>query len=96
MEASSPQLVPPAPFLSIIFVYVEDGKETSRFTAYCPAIPREGELLRPQAGNKQVIVHSVLHCVDQMPGYGPGLVPIVFLRPLTDDEEQKYLIAKKT
>jgi hypothetical protein len=84
-------VTPAMPFLKVTFVYLEGGQEQRRYQMWCSAIPREGELVRPEAGSKRVIVHAVVHCVEQIGESGPALLPVVFLRDLTPDEESKYL-----
>ena len=88
-------LVPAATFLSVIFLYLDEEGNEKQYQALCTAIPREGEIVSPEAGSKQVIVHAVAHKVDQLPGIGAILIPLVFLRDLNADEQKKYLIVGK-
>jgi hypothetical protein len=71
------------PVIHVTFLYCDEGKEQRRFQAICTAIPREGELVAPEAGSKRVIVHAVAY-------------RIVFLRELTQEEERKYCIITKS
>ncbi len=82
------------PAIVVTFLYCDEGKEKRRFQAYCTAIPREGELVAPEAGSKRVIVHAVTYRIEQL-DVGRMLVPVVFLRELTQEEEKKYCISTK-
>jgi hypothetical protein len=79
----------------VTFVYLEGGKEQRRYQIWCPAIPHEGEIVRPEAGSKQVIVHAVTHCVEQCGESGPAMIPVVFLRDLTQEEQSRYLFHRQ-
>ena len=83
------------PVIHVTFIYCDEGKEQRRFQAICTAIPREGELVAPEAGSKRVMVHAVAYRIEQVDGVGRMMQPIVFLRELTQEEEKKYCLIKK-
>jgi hypothetical protein len=88
-------MIPAIPLIKVTFVFLVDGKEQRRYQIWCPAIPREDEIVRPEHGSKQMIVHSVSHYVEQIGVSEPTMIPVVFLRDLTQEEQAKYLFPEK-
>ncbi len=82
------------PVIHVTFLYIDEGREQRRFQAICKAIPREGELVAPEGGSKRVMVHAVAYRIEQVDGMGRMMMPIVFLRELTQDEEKKYCLIR--
>ncbi len=72
------------PLLTVHFVYLgDDGHEAddTEFTAYCQAIPRTGEVIVPEAGQRSVVMR-VYHKFHTEAGER-FLYPTVVMKPLS-------------
>ncbi len=83
---------PPAPSIPAIpvhFVYCDAGAIQRQYRALCTTVPREGEIIFPEAGSQKVIVHVVCYRSEIVQGGAPTMIPTVFLRELTHEETEK-------
>lgn len=83
---------PPMPKFSLFpvhFHYLSGGNIEKSFLATCAAVPRVGEVVFPESGSRKVIVHVVTYRTVTMPGGVATMIPNIFLREPTPDEEQR-------
>jgi hypothetical protein len=79
--------MPSFPQIPVLFCYIDHGQVQKKFHALCSSVPRVGEQVAPQAGSPVVVVHAVIHRAEMMPGAIPAMIPQVFLRELTPEEQ---------
>jgi hypothetical protein len=77
------------PIIPVNFIYISEGEIGKQFLATCSSVPREGELVFPEAGSSKVIVHAVVYRTQTLDKGRATLLPTVFLRELTQDEEER-------
>jgi hypothetical protein len=72
---------------SVRFLYFDQGTSTE-FSAECAALPRPGDLIRPERGFPSVVDH-VTHMSERQPSGSLLMTPHVVLRPLTEEDRDR-------
>ncbi len=75
------------PIIPVTFIYIDNGTIGKQFQAICSSVPRVGEVVFPQAGSNKVFVHAVAYQTKSLTKEQATMMPVVFLRELTEQEQ---------
>jgi hypothetical protein len=76
------------PVIPVHFFYCDQGNIQQSWRFVCTSVPRQGDVIFPQAGSKKLVVHVVVYKADRSTGT-PTMIPHVFLREPTPEEERR-------